>query len=83
MLLIPILLVVHRTSSRMIPAFWYMILFYVLAKVAEFLDAPIFEIGEILSGHSLKHLFAAVAPAILLVAFNRSNEAAEDRPARL
>ena len=79
MLLIPILLVEHRTSSSMIPAFWYMILFYVLAKIAEFFDAPIFEIGGIISGHSLKHLFAAVAPAILLIALNKRSEAADDR----
>jgi hypothetical protein len=83
MLLIPILLVAHRTGSRMIPAFWYMILFYMLAKVAEFFDAPIFDIGKILSGHSLKHLFAAVAPAILLLALNKRNEATDDRPASL
>jgi hypothetical protein len=35
--------------------------FYVLAKVLEILDKPIFELGNIVSGHTLKHLAAAAA----------------------
>lgn len=34
---------------------------YGLAKAAEALDAPIFALGELLSGHTLKHLLAALA----------------------
>ena len=35
--------------------------FYVLAKIFEALDRPIFELGHIVSGHTLKHLAAAAA----------------------
>jgi hypothetical protein len=35
--------------------------FYVLAKVLESLDKPIFRLGQIVSGHTLKHLAAALA----------------------
>jgi|SRR5215469_5353234 len=35
--------------------------FYVLAKVLEILDKPIFSLGHIVSGHTLKHLAAALA----------------------
>jgi hypothetical protein len=35
--------------------------FYVLAKVLETLDKPIFGLGQIVSGHTLKHLAAAFA----------------------
>lgn len=35
--------------------------FYVLAKILEALDRPIFELGHIVSGHTLKHLVAACA----------------------
>jgi hypothetical protein len=35
--------------------------FYVLAKVLEILDKPIFELGKVVSGHTLKHLAAAGA----------------------
>ena len=34
---------------------------YVLAKVLEILDRPIFELGHLVSGHTLKHLAAAAA----------------------
>jgi len=34
---------------------------YVLAKILEMLDRPIFEFGHIVSGHTLKHLVAAAA----------------------
>jgi tryptophan-rich sensory protein len=35
--------------------------FYVLAKALEVLDKPIFKLGHIVSGHTLKHLAAAGA----------------------
>ena len=38
---------------------------YLLAKVCEQLDARIFALGEIVSGHTLKHLLAAAACAFL------------------
>lgn len=35
--------------------------FYALAKALETLDKPIFAVGQIVSGHTLKHLAAAAA----------------------
>jgi hypothetical protein len=35
--------------------------FYVLAKILETMDRPIFDLGRIISGHTLKHLAAALA----------------------
>lgn len=35
--------------------------FYILAKVLETLDKPIFSVGQIVSGHTLKHLAAALS----------------------
>ena len=40
--------------------------FYVLAKILEALDRPIFELGHIVSGHTLKHLAAACAGYLIL-----------------
>jgi hypothetical protein len=34
---------------------------YALAKLAEILDEPIYELGEIITGHELKHLLSALA----------------------
>ncbi|HSF46873.1 MAG TPA: ceramidase domain-containing protein, partial [Burkholderiales bacterium] len=39
---------------------------YGLAKLCELYDAQIFELGRILSGHTLKHLIAAFALVLLL-----------------
>lgn len=39
---------------------------YALAKLAEMLDARIFALGEVVSGHTLKHLLAAFAAYWLL-----------------
>jgi hypothetical protein len=39
---------------------------YAAAKAAELLDAPIYAIGKVVSGHTLKHLLAAAAIFLLL-----------------
>jgi hypothetical protein len=39
---------------------------YVLAKTLEFFDARIYEITGILSGHTLKHVAAALAPLAMI-----------------
>jgi hypothetical protein len=44
------------------------LVFYGLAKVAEFADAAIYSAtGHVISGHSLKHLLAALAPYFVYV----------------
>jgi hypothetical protein len=42
------------------------LLMYALAKVAEIFDAKIFELGHLISGHSIKHLLAGAAVLLLL-----------------
>ncbi|MDH3273104.1 MAG: alkaline phytoceramidase [Gammaproteobacteria bacterium] len=71
MLLIPVILVVYRSASGSARYFWIMIAFYVVAKLCEHFDAEIFSLGEVVSGHTLKHLFASLAPATLLYALTR------------
>jgi hypothetical protein len=48
-------------------AFWL----YALAKLAEWFDAGVFSFGGILSGHSLKHIFAGAAACALLPGMNQ------------
>jgi hypothetical protein len=71
MLLIPAMLVANRSASRSTRYFWIMIAFYVIAKLFEHFDAEIFSLGKIVSGHTLKHLSASLAPATLLYALTR------------
>ncbi len=57
----------------------WVIAWYVLAKLLEFFDWQIYELfGNLISGHSLKHLAAAVAPFVIVRALyekgQRSNE---------
>lgn len=71
MVLIPIIAIARRTHSDLGRYIAWMILFYTAAKLAEHYDAEIFAVGNLLSGHSLKHVFAALAPASLLVGLRR------------
>jgi len=71
MLLVPVIVIARRARSDLGPYIAWMIAFYIAAKVAEHYDAEIFAAGKLLSGHSLKHVFAAIAPACLLIGLRR------------
>jgi len=66
MLLIPLTIFLYRSRSDLTRYLWWMIAFYVAAKVSEQLDDVLYSAGSILSGHSLKHLLASLAPASIL-----------------
>ena len=71
MLLIIAILATCKPAIGGARIFWLMLLSYVLAKFAEFFDASVFSAGSVISGHSLKHLFAAMAPALVLLALHQ------------
>ena len=66
MVLIPVVAVCYRSPYDRTGYFYGLFGLYALAKLAEFLDHSIFSLGEVLSGHSLKHLLAAGAAMVLL-----------------
>jgi len=66
MMLLPVILLAYKPAIGSARVFWIMLLFYVLAKLAEQLDQNILSAGGLISGHSLKHIFAAMTPATLL-----------------
>jgi hypothetical protein len=46
----------------------YALLWYGLAKILEYFDLGIFEMtGEVISGHTLKHIAAAIAVYVMVV----------------
>ncbi len=49
-------------------AFGLALLVYLLGKVCELFDRPLYELGGIVSGHTLKHLLSAAACACLVPA---------------
>ncbi len=71
MLLIPFILLLYRPAIGSAKYFWAMLGFYVLSKIVEFFDMAIFAAGGAISGHSLKHLFAAAATAMVLLGLMR------------
>ncbi len=70
MLLLPLVLLLYRSCVGSAGALWALIGLYALAKAFEFGDAVVLALAGI-SGHSLKHLAAAAAMAMLLVALRR------------
>lgn len=60
MILIPAVCVLFRSRFTRQSDLYAVLGFYVLAKVAEHFDAAIFGLTGSISGHSLKHLFAAM-----------------------
>jgi hypothetical protein len=61
MVLIPVMLLMHPASLLEERWLWAMLVAYALAKAAEQHDAAIFARLGVLSGHSCKHLIAALA----------------------
>lgn len=66
MLLIPALLLTYQPSIGNRKVYWWMLLFYLMAKIFEFMDPSILAFGNLISGHTLKHLAAAMTPAVFL-----------------
>jgi hypothetical protein len=68
MLLLPMIMLLYRSAFDTTRPLWLLIGLYALAKLAELGDEAIFSLGGVISGHTLKHLIAAAAIAMLLQA---------------
>ena len=74
MLVLPCLLLKNRRDGDR--WLWLALGFYLLAKVLEAADGPVFGLtGEWISGHSLKHLAASVAPLMVLLKLRHETRA--------
>jgi hypothetical protein len=71
MLLIPLILLMYRPGYDKTGFLWIVIGFYVLSKLFEYFDVEVFELGGLISGHSVKHVVAALAPLVLLYGIDR------------
>lgn len=62
LILIPVLLLTTRPAALRARWLWGTLVSYTLAKITEHLDWPIYQITDaLISGHTLKHLFGALA----------------------
>src|SRR5215469_13116065 len=67
MVLMVLMLVIYRGSDESARWLWLCIAMYLLAKVTEYFDAPIYR-GVGLSGHTMKHFLSAAAVFCALLA---------------
>jgi hypothetical protein len=78
-LLIPMILLMFRSAFANSQYVWAMLGTYVLAKIAEALDKRIFDFLDYLSGHSVKHLIAAMGGILLCLALLNRKPAGQRR----
>ena len=71
MLASPVILLFFRSRCTHVQAYWWLLLFYVLAKLFEQLDGELYDLLGFISGHSLKHLAAALGMYVLLVFYQK------------
>lgn len=69
--LIPVLLLSFDSEFTNISGYWWLLFCYFLAKIFEHFDWQIYEILGGMSGHSLKHMVAALGLYLLLNSFER------------
>jgi Ceramidase len=62
-----IILTIYNNKQITKKYFWLILAVYALAKVFETFDVTIYKFGYALSGHSIKHLFAALGTFIFLL----------------
>jgi hypothetical protein len=73
MILIPLMLLLRPGQWLCAPWLWAGLGAYLGAKIAEYFDAAIYSGLGFMSGHSLKHLLAALASAWVLHAFHAAD----------
>ena len=66
MFLIPVILLLFKPKHYKTKYIWFVLLAYILAKVTETFDHEIYHTLKFISGHSIKHFFASLAPLIFL-----------------
>jgi hypothetical protein len=71
LLLIPLILLMYPSRFDRTGFLWALLGAYAVSKALELLDAAVFMAGNMLSGHTLKHVVAALAPLILIQGMER------------
>ncbi|MFK8026634.1 MAG: ceramidase domain-containing protein [Gammaproteobacteria bacterium] len=65
-LAIPIILITFKSSFSQISAYWWLLASYIAAKLFEHYDVAVHDMLTVVSGHSIKHVAAAIGVYILL-----------------
>ena len=76
--LIPMILLMFRSRLNGSIFLWAMIAAYVISKITEYYDAGIYAAIGTLSGHSIKHIVAAVGTLFIYLALRRRRQVGND-----
>jgi hypothetical protein len=66
LLVIPVILVFFKSRYNHASGYWLLLLAYMVAKIFEYFDGEIYSALGFISGHSLKHIIAALGLYALL-----------------
>jgi len=69
MLVIPVILVFFKSRYNHASGYWLLLLAYMVAKLFEYFDGEIYNTLGFISGHSLKHIAAALGLYVLLTSY--------------
>jgi hypothetical protein len=71
MLIIPVILLCFRSPFTHVSAYWWLLVAYSAAKLFEHFDVGIYQLTGTVSGHTLKHIAAAIGTYLLLVSYHK------------
>ena len=74
MLAIPIILFNFKSSFNKVSGYWWLLLAYTAAKLFEHYDVAIHDMLTFISGHSIKHITAAIGVYVLLCSYDNRIE---------
>ena len=81
MVLIPLILLMFRSRFNGAVFLWAMLAAYVVSKITEYYDAELYTATGVLSGHSIKHIAAAIGTLFICIALRRRRPVGSDCPA--
>ena len=71
MLAIPVILIFFKSDYDLTIGYWFLLLAYIIAKLFEHFDYQVHSYLELISGHTLKHIAAAIGVFALLNTYIR------------
>lgn len=69
--LVPVILIVFKTTNTHSKYIWAMFLVYFFSKISEYFDVYIFNLSSEISGHTIKHLLASLGILFFYLHFNK------------
>lgn len=83
MVAIPLILICYTPCFTKGNAYWWLLISYVIAKLCEHFDGQIYDALHFISGHSIKHIIAALGLYKLLISYEKRQLADKMIPIRV